>query len=183
MDKRLETLDYRKLPNWLSAPKPEKLPTISSREALLEKEYSNMFERIIEDIFRGKGLMALINEDHRVISYEGFMKWIKADPDRLERYREAQEMRTELMSTEIINISDGYDADNPYTNEAVNRDKLRIETRKWLIAAHNKRYRDSKQVEIAGAISISEALSLAQSRVIEAEVVELKQSKQLESEE
>ena len=54
------------------------------------------------------------------------------------------------------------------------RDKLRIDTRKWLMSAHNrKRYGETKQIEVAGSISITEALTQARQRVIDAEVVDV----------
>ena len=57
---------------------------------------------------------------------------------------------------------------DPSASETVNRDKLRIDTRKWLMSAHNrKRYGESKQIEMTGTISISEALAQAQGRVID----------------
>jgi hypothetical protein len=56
----------------------------------------------------------------------------------------------------------------------VNRDKLRIDPRKWLMGAHTKtRYGEVKQVELGGTISITEALAQAQARVIEAEVLDV----------
>ena len=42
------------------------------------------------------------------------------------------------------------------------------------MGAHNrKRYGETKQVEIGGAISITEALSQANARIIEAEVIDI----------
>ena len=83
-------------------------------------------------------------------------------------------MRTEFLAGEILEIADGVDAIDPTSNDTVNRDKLRIDTRKWLMSAHNKkRYGEIKQVELGGSISITEALAQAQMRVIEAEVVDV----------
>ena len=159
------------LPDWLSADRtdPVKPPVLppSSKE-LLHATYENMFESFIEHIYRGKSLKQLVEEDARLLSYEDFMRWIKRDPIRHERYKEAQEMRTEFMAGEILEIADGLDSMDPSASETVNRDKLRIDTRKWLMSAHNrKRYGESKQIEMTGTISISEALAQAQGRVID----------------
>ena len=162
------------LPSWLSCPdpKPPRLPQ-ESRE-LLHAQYAQIFERVVEDIYRGRSLQSLIEDDYRVISYEDFLRWVKRDPMRHERFKEAQEMRTEFLAGEILEIADGVDAIDPASSDTVNRDKLRIDTRKWLMSAHNrKRYGEVKQVEVAGSISITEALSQAQQRVIEAEVVDV----------
>lgn len=162
------------LPNWLSCPDPKPpRPSKSARE-LLHLEYDQIFERVIEDIYRGRSLQSLIEDDHRVQSYEDFLRWVKRDPQRHERFKEAQEMRTEFIAGEILEIADGVGAIDPSSSDTVNRDKLRIDTRKWLMSAHNKkRYGETKQIELGGTISITEALAQAQARVIEAEVVDV----------
>ena len=162
------------LPNWLSCPdpKPPRLPAES--KALRHVEYEQIFERVIEDIYRGRSLQSLIEDDHRLVSYEDFLRWVKRDPQRHERFKEAQEMRTEFLAGEILEIADGVEAIDPSSSDTVNRDKLRIDTRKWLMGAHNrKRYGETKQIEVGGTISITEALAQAQARVIEAEVVDV----------
>lgn len=162
------------LPNWLSCPDPKPpRPTKAARE-LLHLEYEQIFERVIEDIYRGRSLQSVIEDDHRLISYEDFLRWVKRDPTRHERFKEAQEMRTEFLAGEILEIADGVEAIDPSSSDTVNRDKLRIDTRKWLMSAHNrKRYGETKQIEVGGTISITEALAQAQARVIEAEVVDV----------
>jgi len=162
------------LPNWLSVPDPKPPRLSKSAKELLHLEYDQIFERVIEDIYRGRSLQSLIKDDHRVISYEDFLQWIKREPTRYERFKEAQEMRTEFIASEILEIADGIDSIEPASDDTINRDRLRIDTRKWLISAHNKkRYGEVKQVEIGGSISITEALQQAQARVIEAEVVDV----------
>jgi len=162
------------LPNWLSVPDPKPPRPSAEVKALRHVEYEQIFERVVEDIYRGRSLQSLIEDDHRVVSYEDFLRWIKRDPQRHERFKEAQEMRTEFLAGEILQIADGVDSIDSSAPETVNRDKLRIDTRKWLMGAHNKkRYGETKQIELGGTISITEALAQAQARVIEAEVVDV----------
>lgn len=162
------------LPSWLSVPDPTPPKTSKEAKALLHVEYEQIFERVIEDVYRGRSLQSLIQDDHRVVSYEDFLRWVKREPTRHERFKEAQEMRTEFLAGEILEIADGVEAVDPTSNDTVNRDKLRIDTRKWLMGAHNKkRYGETKQIELGGTISITEALAQAQARVIEAEVVDV----------
>ena len=162
------------LPSWLTAGDPKPPKTSKQAKDLLHSTYEQIFERVIEDVYRGRSLQSLIEDDHRVVSYEDFLRWVKRDPARHERFKEAQEMRTEFLAGEILEIADGVGAIDPAASDTVNRDKLRIDTRKWLMGAHNKkRYGEVKQVELAGTISITEALAQAQARVIEAEVVDV----------
>lgn len=169
--------DEPQIPNWLSVPEPtSSTPSVPSKAAreLLHLQYENMFENFIEQVYRGRSLKSLVDDDPRLVSYEDFLRWIKRDPQRNERFKEAQEMRTEFIAGEIIEIADGVESMDPSSPDTVNRDKLRIDTRKWLMSAHNrKRYGETKQVEFGGTISITEALAQAQARVIEAEVVDV----------
>ena len=156
------------LPTWLSVPDlPPPKPSKGARE-LLHTQYAIMFESFIEQVYRGRSLRSLVEDDPRLVSYEDFLRWIKRDPQRHERFKEAQEARTEFLAGEILEIADGVGAIDPASSDTVNRDKLRIDTRKWLMSAHNKkRYGESKQIELAGSVSITEALQQAQSRVID----------------
>lgn len=162
------------LPSWLSVPDPKPPRMSKEAKALLHVEYEQIFERVIEDVYRGRSLQSLIQDDFRLISYEDFLRWVRRDPERHERFKEAQEMRTEFLAGEILEIADGVESVDPASNDTVNRDKLRIDTRKWLMSAHNKkRYGEVKQVELGGTISITEALAAAQARVIENEVIDV----------
>ena len=75
-------------------------------------------------------------------------------------------MRSEFLAGEILEIADGLESMDAASSDTVNRDKLRIDTRKWLMGAHNrKRYGESKQIELATSISITEALEQARARI------------------
>jgi len=162
------------LPSWLSCPDPKPPRPTQAAKTLLHVEYEQIFERVIEDVYRGRSLQSLIEDDHRVVSYEDFLRWVKRDPNRHERFKEAQEMRTEFLAGEILEIADGVESVDPTSNDTVNRDKLRIDTRKWLMGAHNrKRYGESKQIELGGQISVLGALAAAQRTVIDGLVTEV----------
>lgn len=160
------------MPDWLSVPDAKLPRPKGDAKIVLHLEYEQLFERIIEQLCRGRTLQSLVDEDPRDISYEDFLRWIKRDAQRNERYKEAQESRTEFMAGEILQIADGVDAIDPQASDSVSRDKLRIETRKFLMSAWNKkRYGEVKQVEVGGSISITDALAQARARLIEGEVI------------
>lgn len=169
---KAELAPEAELPQWLTIPDPPETTQATrslSGMALTLTQYDNIFERTIEQVCRGRSLHSLIEEDHREISYEHFMKWVKDDSMRYERFKEAQAMRTEFIAGEIIEIADAEDS-----VEDVQRSKLRIDTRKYLMGAWNKkRYGEVKQIEMGGQISILSALSAAQARVMDMEIVEV----------
>ena len=140
-------------------------------KALLDTQYNNIFEVFVERIAKGVSLKSQVEDDSRIVSYEAFLSWIKRDPIRHERYKAAQELRTEKMALEILDIADGVDSVVP---EEVNRSKLRIDSRKFLMGCWNRgRYGDVKTVDIGGTISITNALEQARMRVFSAGIIDV----------
>lgn len=135
---------------------------------LLDATFDAMFERVLTEITRGRTLKSIVAEDLRNIDYEAFWRWIKRDPRRMERYKEAKELRTEWWAGRIVEIAEADDA-----LEDVARSKLKIDTYKWLMGADNRKtYGESKQIELSTSISITAALEQARSRVAALPVVE-----------
>jgi hypothetical protein len=123
---------------------------------------------VLTEITRGRTLKSIVAEDLRNIDYEAFWRWIKRDPRRMERYKEAKELRTEWWAGRIVEIAEADDA-----LEDVARSKLKIDTYKWLMGADNRKtYGESKQIEVSTSISITAALEQARSRVAALPVVE-----------
>ena len=139
-----------------------------SRE-LLDATFEAMFERVLTEITRGRTLKSIVAEDLRNIDYEAFWRWIKRDSRRMERYKEAKELRTEWWAGRIVEIAEADDA-----LEDVARSKLKIDTYKWLMGADNRKtYGESKQIELNSSISITAALEQARSRVSALPVVDI----------
>ena len=167
------------LPDWLvpsATIEPPLVPTALldpqerrrlSRE-LLDATFEAMFERVLTEITRGRTLKSIVAEDLRNIDYDAFWRWVKRDPKRHDRYKEAKELRTEWWAGRIIEIAEADDA-----LEDVARSKLKIDTYKWLMGADNRKtYGESKQIELSTSISITAALEQARSRVAALPVVE-----------
>jgi hypothetical protein len=158
--------DVTLLPDWLD-PAPRK-PSAEGK-ALVLVQYEQVFMRAIESIAHGMSLSQVLRDDQREIDYNDFYRWIKKDPTRKQLFDEAQEMRTEFMAGEILEIADAEDS-----IEDVNRSKLKIDTRKWLMGAHNrKKYGATTNIEMTGGISIVSALAAANSRIIDADVTDV----------
>lgn len=123
-------------------------------------------EMICERIAEGESLRAIcVREDYPSVST--FLLWVAksdaGDPiyaGLSEQYARAMEQRTEYMAEHIIEIAD--DAANDFVTddegnerfqqEAVQRAKLRIETRKWLMGKMKpKKYGDKVLNEHTGA--------------------------------
>lgn len=157
------------IPDWLE-PAPRTLAKSPPEvKALILTQYEFIFMRAINNIAHGGSLSQVLKDDYRNIDFNDFYRWIKKNPERSQLFSEAQEMRTEFMAGEVIEIADADDS-----LEDVQRSRLRIETRWKLMAAHNrKKYGEIKTVELGGSISITEALAQANARLVDADVVDV----------
>ena len=143
------------IPTWLR----------SSVVELKEKQFEIFFETILDKISRGINLKEILRDDQRDFDYTQLLRWIHKDPMRKSRYYEAQEIGSEMIAAEILEIADG--VNDSGVPEDVQRSKLRIDSRQFLIKTWNrKRYGDVKTLEVNQNISITAALEQANSRLI-----------------
>ena len=87
---------------------------------------------LLEKIASGMTMAGLARELR--ISNLSLYNWIKQDPERQERFRQARALAADQWADECLDIADGAD------HVSANADRLKIETRKWLagIAAPEK---------------------------------------------
>ena len=146
------------LPSWMT-----QVPTtsVAPKKELLEKQFEIFFETILDKISRGINLKEILRDDQRDFDYTQLLRWIHKDPMRKSRYYEAQEIGSEMIAAEILEIADGDGL------EDVQRSKLRIDSRQFLIKTWNrKRYGDVKTLEVNQNISITAALEQANQRLV-----------------
>lgn len=170
--------NIQEMPEWLAAPEPN-TPEVPQVPALPKAELTNreimymqfeyMFDHVLEELAGGKTIKHTLDKDPRGYESATYIHWIKKDPMRTSRYEHAQLLFAEQLGAEIIEISDAEDS-----AEDVQRSRLRIDSRKWLMGVYNKkRYGETKTIEMGGSISIVDALAQAQARVIEGEVIDV----------
>jgi len=102
---------------------------------------------------------AILNQN---IPFKTFYDWIEKDEDKRKQYARACEVRADKIADEILDIAD--DGTNDYMlvvkgdvtynvedREVTNRSKLRVETRKWLLAKlAPKKYGDKLDLTSGG---------------------------------
>ena len=116
---------------------------------------------ILDCISQGQSLKSIIDERSReeVPAYSTIMLWINEDKTFSENYTRACEERAEKIFEEIIDIAD--DRANDYTEtedgktmfnaEHVQRSRLKIDARKWVLSKMNsKRFGDKVDLTTAG---------------------------------
>ena len=139
------------MPTQVYPPLPN--PNLSrSTSPLVNQQFENMFEHILDEVSAGISIIETLRSDNRNIDPGMFFRWINRDPKRKQRFHEAQEIGSEVIAAEMVDI-----ADAKHSIEDVQRSTLRINTRKFLIQSWNrKRYGESKQIEINQSISITD---------------------------
>ncbi len=120
--------------------------------AYTEEQIKPIFEKIIQDI-EINCMSTRKAVKNAGISSETFYKWIQEE-NRAKRYAHACIERCEGLADEIIDIADDKTADKiiidgtEITNhEAINRSRLKIDSRKWLLSKlYAKKYGDKLDI-------------------------------------
>jgi hypothetical protein len=107
-------------------------------------------------------------------------RWLAEKPEFARRYESAKLMGIQhRFADEIVEISDdgtndwverlGYNGANPkmeVNGEVINRSRLRVDSRKWILAKlFPQKYGEKQQVEHTGSIDITERLMAGRARV------------------
>ena len=110
-------------------------------------EQEEKFNLIIEIIESG---ISLVKACKGVMSRSRFYEIIEEDKEKADRYARACETRQEVLFEQILQIADTSDKDVYEVNgvvkidhENIQRDRLRVDARKWALAKMNpKKYGD-----------------------------------------
>lgn len=95
-------------------------------------------EKICIGLMEGKSLTKICKMDE-MPAYRTVVDWLLKYPEFKEKYEFARNVQYEKMSDDILDIADDREFDvDPETGkeiwESINRSRLRIDTRKWILA-------------------------------------------------
>lgn len=121
-----------------------------------KKTLDILFDEIIIDISEnGKSAISALQGRMSTQTFYALLK----DDEKSKRYARATEMRADRMAEDIINIADSVgddlitlpDGRELENQKVISRDKLRVDSRKWLLAKlHPKKYGDKMDVTTDG---------------------------------
>jgi len=109
--------------------------------AYSEKEKEKLFDNICQEIENGRSLRSILRRED-MPSSRTISKWLKEDDEKVKQYAYAMEQRAEMIFEDILLIADD-NSNDTYVNEdgielinhdVINRAKLRIDARKWILA-------------------------------------------------
>jgi hypothetical protein len=118
-------------------------------------------DRICSELAEGKSMRAVCKADG-MPSMQTVFSWLRTLPTFLEQYTRAKDEAADALVDEMLDIADEatndwmevHDKDNPgyrLNGEAINRSRLRVDTRKWIAAKLKpKKYGERVQAELTG---------------------------------
>lgn len=102
---------------------------------------------ILDRIASGESLNKII-KDKDMPANSTVYKWLSIYPEFSEKYARARENQQEAMADEILLICD--------EEEDVNRARLKVDTRKWLMARlAPKKYSDTKNLNLDAKVTMT----------------------------
>lgn len=121
---------------------------------------------VLEHVSKGGSVNSIIQKSSRDVipSWPTWQEWVNEDDDLAKRYARAREDRAELIFEEILQIADdstndftGIDAgngmilDQKFDYEHVQRSRLRVDARKWMLGKMSpKKFGDKLDVTTQG---------------------------------
>jgi len=125
--------------------------------AYTTEKIAECFDWIISEIESGKSLISALNTNG-MPSTSTFYIWLEEDIEKSKRYACACEVRELLILDEIITIADSQENDVIITDNgeitnhnAINRNRLQIDSRKWMLGKLNpKKYSDKIDLTSGG---------------------------------
>ena len=120
---------------------------------------------ICERIAHGESLRKICTDPDMPVCSTVF-KWLINHKEFAEQYARAREAQCDAFVEEILEISDDSAGDTLVTeggekpnSEWINRSKLRVDTRKWLMSKlAPKKYGDKAQVDIHGEVEVKRVI-------------------------
>lgn len=112
---------------------------------------------VCAQIAQGKSLRSILDADDKLPTVRSFLDWMGADGELAIQYAHARQTQYELLADEIVAIADeNYTTDEHgvkerLSSEAIQRNRLRVDTRKWMLSKMlPKVYGDKIQTEHTG---------------------------------
>jgi len=119
-----------------------------------------VFPLILSQIEEGFSLRSILRSED-MPGRTVFFEWIKEDEEKANQYARSCEVRADIIFDEILEIADNTENDTIYTDkgeiantEWINRSRLRVDSRKWMLGKMNpKKYGEKIQKEHSGEIT------------------------------
>jgi len=122
-------------------------------------ERDKVFLDIIQEIELGRSLKSILDDESSPINRSTFYRWLNDNPERIELYKRATEIRADDIFDDMLELADDGSKDYYYdvngnrqqSMVAVNRSRLQLDTRKWVLGRMNpKKYSEKLDITSGG---------------------------------
>jgi hypothetical protein len=120
------------------------------------EERDKILNSIFQEIAKGKSVRGIFDGGQVEISRETFYVWLDEDKSKSDQYAKVCEVRADKIFEDILDIAD--DGTNDYVDkdgitvlnsEHIQRSRLRVDARKWMLGKMNpKKYGDKVSTDI-----------------------------------
>ena len=126
--------------------------------AYTPEEIKNTFNLICDRIIEGESVKTIL-KDNDMPSSQTFWKWLNEDEEKSNQYARAKDIYADKVFEDIVLIADGTDDDvlidedgiQQTNHNIIQRDRLRIDARKWHLSKLNpKKYGDKLDMTSGG---------------------------------
>ncbi len=123
-----------------------------------DSEKQKAIEIIFIQMSQGKSLRQILKNNEELPSRKLFYEWVAKDKTLSDHYAKVMELRSDILFDEILEIADDTTNDSIYTetgekinSEWINRSRLRVDARKWILSKMNpKKYGDKTDITTNG---------------------------------
>ena len=129
------------------------------------EEENRLFDQICERVTQGESITAICKPASEMLSKKKFYELLNNDEEKRNQYARACEARAEHIFEQVMVIADATQDDiikDPDTgfdivnHNVIQRDRLRVDARKWILSKMNpKKYGDKIQQEHSGDLGIT----------------------------
>ena len=121
-----------------------------------KEQIDAIFLIICKRLEEGEAIRNIL-KDKDMPSTSTFFMWLDSDNEKSKQYARAKEVYAETMFDELIGIADNTSTDifrnekgeEQINHEVIQRDRLRIDARKWTLSKLNpKKFGDNKTVDL-----------------------------------
>lgn len=126
--------------------------------AYTDKDKDNIFEYVCQEIEKGRALRNVL-KDENMPSTSTFYQWLDNDEVKAKQYARATEVRADIIFDDILAIADENTNDTSINengievvnNDVIQRSRLRIDARKWVLTKLNpKKFGDKTDITSGG---------------------------------
>jgi len=120
-----------------------------------DEDKKEIWNSLIAEIISGRSVRSII-KDPGMPGLTALYEWIENDELKAKQYARACKIRADLIFDEILDISDNTGNDlitldngkEVVNHEVINRDRLRVDSRKWMLARMNpKKYGEKIEID------------------------------------